>query len=369
MPGVLLLDLAATRAKKDHTEALHVLQASNEGTRLGADLQRLRLDLENEKRTTAITMEHSNQVRLDDHALRAEVQRLKDELTTMHAQSETEKRAIVSEWRAASDNMAANHQQDVMNLKNEARDKLLALGREHEEILARTDHQHRMQMQDKEREFTEKMAEAAKQLKDELTRDKMQWMAQNAATESDLITIAEIARARGVELLGKVLSYKQERDFLRLELMRLKCGFGGAEHVIEPEDRESWPPVEAQDRRTQDTLESHHRDAVSSQSESDDTHPLDQTQNASWQEPGASSQLHPETLRMASVQLERWKLGQDHKSAASTCVHGGAHGQQATAMQEGQVKQQAVDRSQGSGIEIAVVQGHAADDLVLCEEL
>ena len=199
MPGVLLLDLAATRAKKDHTEALHVLQASNEGTRLGADLQRLRLDLENEKRTTAITMEHSNQVRLDDHALRAEVQRLKDELTTMHAQSETEKRAIISEWQATRDNMAANHLQDVMKLSNEARDKQLALGREHEEILARTDHQHRMQMQDKEREFTEKMAEAAKQLKDELTRDKMQWMAQNAATESDLITIAEIARARGVE--------------------------------------------------------------------------------------------------------------------------------------------------------------------------
>ena len=203
------------------------------------DLQRLRLDLENEKRTTAITMEHSNQVRADDQAVRAEVQRLKDELTTMHAQSETEKRAIISEWQATRDNMAANHLQDVMKLSNEARDKQLALGREHEEILARTDHQHRMQMQDKEREFTEKMAEAAKQLKDELTRDKMQWMAQNAATESDLITIAEIARARGVELLGKVLSYKQERDFLRLELMRLKCGFGGAEHVIEPEDRES----------------------------------------------------------------------------------------------------------------------------------
>ena len=157
---MLLLDLAATRAKKDHTEALHVLQASNEGTRLGADLQRLRLDLENEKRTTAITMEHSNQVRLDDHALRAEVQRLKDELTTMHAQSETEKRAIISEWQATRDNMAANHLQDVMKLSNEARDKQLALGREHEEILARTDHQHRMQMQDKEREFTEKMAEA-----------------------------------------------------------------------------------------------------------------------------------------------------------------------------------------------------------------
>ena len=366
MPGVLLLDLAATRAKKDHTEALHVLQASNEGTRLGADLQRLRLDLENEKRTTAITMEHSNQVRLDDHALRAEVQRLKDELTTMHAQSETEKRAIISEWQATRDNMAANHLQDVMKLSNEARDKQLALGREHEEILARTDHQHRMQMQDKEREFTEKMAEAAKQLKDELTRDKMQWMAQNAATESDLITIAEIARARGVELLGQVLSYKQERDFLRLELTRLKCGSWGAEHAIEPEDREmddreSWLPAEEQDRCTQDTLESHHRDVVSSQA--DDTRPLDHTQNASWNEP--PSELHPETLRMAAMQLERWKLGQDHKSAASTCVNG----QQGTAAQEEQVQQQAVDRSQGSGIEIARVQGHAADDLVLGEEL
>ena len=214
------LEVSAEKAalQKELSVQLHLAsvaldKANSDVERLTLDVQRLHGDLDRER-------EWKNK----HDALLPEVERLTSELTTIKASVETwtqrERRAAELEWKNQVEDLKFKHQDALVKLANELRDKMYVQSQEHLEAIRRKDVECKEKILEHNRESDEKIAQAQKEYRDQLRQDKIKLEESYASTEKELLEKAELARGRGLQLLQQVLEYKEERDELKVELER-----------------------------------------------------------------------------------------------------------------------------------------------------